>query len=93
MLDNKSKDEKCTYFLERDTGLAYLRFNTVKNKIKFSENDIVNNIHGDYQQAIKAREKVEATIISLEILLSLIDPQILMWETTSYLLLIKNYIF
>lgn len=47
-MDSKSKDEKCTYFLERETGLAYLRFNTIKNKIKFSENDIVNNTHGDY---------------------------------------------
>ena len=78
VLDNKSKDETCTYFLERETGLTYLRFNTTNNSIEFSENDIVNNAHGDYKLAIKSREKVEATIMVLDLLLSLIDPKILL---------------
>ena len=78
VLDNKSKDEKCTYFLEKETGLSYLRFNTTNNQIKFSENDITNNAHGDYQAAIRSREKVETTIMALDLLLSMLfDPNLL----------------
>ena len=48
VMDNKSKDEQKTYYLEKESGLCYLKHETVINKVTFSENDIVNNSHVDY---------------------------------------------
>ena len=78
VLDSKSRDELSTYYLEKESGMSYVRHNTFNNEISFSENDIVvNNINdGDYELSIKSRVRVEATIVALDILLELLyDPK------------------
>ena len=70
-MDNKSKDEQKTYYLEKESGLCYVKHETSINKVTFSENDIVNNSHVDYLQSMKQRKRTEASIIALDLLVDL----------------------
>ena len=73
LMDNKSKDEMRTYYLEKESGVSYVCHNERTNEIRYSENDIVNNgIGDDYSVSKKARVRVEATIASLDVLLDII---------------------
>ena len=73
VFDSKSGDGSCSYYLEKERGLSYLKHNEECNEVTYSENDIVNNSNMDYTASIKAREHVEAVIFSLDILIDLFD--------------------
>ena len=73
VLDSKSGDGKCAYYVEKERGLSYLKHNEKWNEVTYSENDIVNNGTMDYAASVKARERVEAVIFALDILIDVFD--------------------
>lgn len=85
VLENKII-QKCStdyFFLERESGLSYIKLNANTNEVTYRENVIVNNEKGDYQASIRSREKVEAIIIALDTLLSLIEDKVLFTTQSS----------
>jgi len=47
ILDSKSTESDCAYYLEKESGLSYVRHNEATNEISYNENDIVNNGNTD----------------------------------------------
>ena len=50
VLENKNKNRSKTnyFFLERESGLSYIKLNARTNEVTYSENVIVNNEKCDY---------------------------------------------
>ena len=75
VLESKSQSRPISNYLEKETGLSYVRVH-IDNTVTFSENDIVGNTCGDYAGSVRNREKVQAHIFALDILLELIMEKV-----------------